>query len=872
MPKKYYSTASMSNIGGLVAGLIILFTAGVINAATLIYTYDNLYRLTKVDYGNGMAIEYTYDAAGNRLSHRVSHYNTVPASFTPAGNNVTVSPVNGTTLTFSEVLSSGDTTVSAGTTGPPPPGGFRVGNPPAYYDITTTAVYNPPVIVCITYDPQGFNSSDRLRLFHRENNVWLDVTTSNDTANHTICGQVNSLSPFAIFEPDTVPPIITASLSSPANAAGWHNADVTVSFTCLDMESGIASCPAPVTVSTEGTAQVVSGTAIDNAGNSASTSVIINLDKTPPLLTCPLDVEILAMELTGTPSGNIVIQSFLAGAVAADNLDVTVPVTHNAPDFFPMGNTTVTFTARDDADNQGACNAMVTVKNPPPVFDPVAAQMVNEGDTLVLTVSATDPNNDPLVFSAGALPAGAAFDSPSRTFSYTPGHDVSTPSADSFFDVFFSVSDGNSDVTMPVRITVHNINRQPVAHAGPDRNIQTGSLVTLDGSVSSDPDGELITFNWTQTYWPVGSVVHLSDTALPQPTFVPDVAGYYGYDLVVCDPTLCSGPDSVSIYATAPNVPPNANAGPDQNVLTGLPVLLNGGASSDPDNGPSPMSYLWSFMQVPAGSILQDADITGQSLPLASFMPDASGIYQLDLSVSDGADTSHDQTVITATVNVPPTANAGLDQVILLGQNVILDGLGSYDPDERPEPITYQWSFVSVPAGSGLTNAGLANTNASSASFTPDVTGSYVIQIAVSDGQATATDNMVVTAIQPNANSNGASSYFKESGYNAYATFDVKYQAGATTPSGNLTFSSSRYRRKIVSTGIDSLDISGITAVFSGPCTVNGYAGYYFTATVVDNATPGSDADTFSITVTGPNGFNYTASGTIISGDYMVSR
>lgn len=104
----------------------------------------------------------------------------------------------------------------------------------------------------------------------------------------------------------------------------------------------------------------------------------INLDKTPSALTCPLDMEILAMELTGTPSGNIAIQFFLAGAVATDNLDITVPVTHNAPDFFPMGNTVVTFTAMDDAGNQGVCHATITFKYPPPVFEPVAGQTVNE--------------------------------------------------------------------------------------------------------------------------------------------------------------------------------------------------------------------------------------------------------------------------------------------------------------------------------------------------------------------------------------------------------------------------------------------------------------------------------------------------------------
>jgi hypothetical protein len=81
---------------------------------------------------------------------------------------------------------------------------------------------------------------------------------------------------------DTVPPTITASASPPANAAGWNNTDVVVTFTCSDAGSGIAVCPAPVTVTAEGAGQVVTGTAQDRAGNHASASVTLKIDKTPP--------------------------------------------------------------------------------------------------------------------------------------------------------------------------------------------------------------------------------------------------------------------------------------------------------------------------------------------------------------------------------------------------------------------------------------------------------------------------------------------------------------------------------------------------------------------------------------------------------------
>ena len=97
MYRKYNSMASMSNIMRLAAGLIILFTVGIVHAATITYTYDYLNRLTKVDYGNGDTIEYTYDAAGNRLTLKASDTTPPDTSMTARPST----PANSTTATFS---------------------------------------------------------------------------------------------------------------------------------------------------------------------------------------------------------------------------------------------------------------------------------------------------------------------------------------------------------------------------------------------------------------------------------------------------------------------------------------------------------------------------------------------------------------------------------------------------------------------------------------------------------------------------------------------------------------------------------------------------------------------------------------------------
>jgi hypothetical protein len=84
---------------------------------------------------------------------------------------------------------------------------------------------------------------------------------------------------------DKTAPVINTSANPPANAAGWSNTDVTVTFLATDSLSGNSTCtPATVTVSTEGADQTVSATCRDQAGNSSSASYRINLDKTPPIV------------------------------------------------------------------------------------------------------------------------------------------------------------------------------------------------------------------------------------------------------------------------------------------------------------------------------------------------------------------------------------------------------------------------------------------------------------------------------------------------------------------------------------------------------------------------------------------------------------
>ena len=134
-------------------------------------------------------------------------YVSTPGS-TPPGSDVPVllpGPPE-VSLVFDQVDVGGITTVTITGPGPPPPGGLRLGNPPNYFDLETTASFTGAVEVCIDYSGISFGGpQSKLTLRHRVDNKWEDVTTSHDPDNMIICGSVTSFSFFAIFGAAVVP-------------------------------------------------------------------------------------------------------------------------------------------------------------------------------------------------------------------------------------------------------------------------------------------------------------------------------------------------------------------------------------------------------------------------------------------------------------------------------------------------------------------------------------------------------------------------------------------------------------------------------------------------------------------------------------------
>ena len=125
---------------------------------------------------------------------------------TPVGRSVPVQltdPNTGTApvaLTFSNVSRMGTTSLATTSAGPTPPSGFQLGDPPVFYEITTTAAFEGSVDLSFNYSGISVGDEADLKLFHFGQDGWEDVTTSVDTENDVIHGSVAALSTFAIFE------------------------------------------------------------------------------------------------------------------------------------------------------------------------------------------------------------------------------------------------------------------------------------------------------------------------------------------------------------------------------------------------------------------------------------------------------------------------------------------------------------------------------------------------------------------------------------------------------------------------------------------------------------------------------------------------
>lgn len=292
---------------------------------------------------------------------------------------------------------------------------------------------------------------------------------------------------------------------------------------------------------------------------------------------------------------------------------------------------------------------------------------------------------------------------------------LATPSfvADSegSYNISLTVNDGTSSSSADsVTVTASAI---PVANAGEDQQVTVDSPVMLDGSASADPEEDTLTYHWSITRQPIGSLSTFSDATIATPTFAPAIGGIYEISLTVNDGISDSVADQIIVTAeSASFCQSSAICGTNEFCLkpdfqckgTGIcsskPIICT--AHIDPVCGCDGVTYL----------NVCEAESAGVNFSRGGYC------------------------------NEPPQANAGIDQTATVGDTVTLDGTAS--SDDEGDPLTYQWTLY--PPNGSL--AMLSDATLSAPSFTADVSGVYSIILIVNDGTSNSNGDRIKVTVQ----------------------------------------------------------------------------------------------------------------------------
>jgi len=408
-----------------------------------------------------------------------------------------------------------------------------------------------------------------------------------------------------------------------------------------------------------------------------------------------------------------------------------------------------------------------------------------------------------------------------------------------------TVKDPNNETatdTVTVKVRGPVVTPSPTANAGQDQTVSSGVQVTLDGSASTPAtSGEILTYTWTQTS---GISVTLSSPAAAKSVFTaPQVSAGQEISLVfvlaVKDPNNKTATDTVTVKVkgVAVNHSPSASAGTAQTVYAGTKVTLSGSAS-DPD-ADEILTFVWE--QTLGTPVL----LSGPRDVRPTFIapdPGQSGESELTfmLTVTD-AGGLWDSDTVTVTVrrkpeNHPPLANAGPAQTVYEGDEVILDGSNSTDPDNGENSGIVSWAWQQTD-GTAVT---ISNAGEKQVRFTaPSVSASgesLSFELTVTDkGGLSATDTVTVNVLAKNVVSvNHPPIVSAGADQTVNAGDEVTLDGSASTdPEGAADIASYEWKQ-ILGKTVSLSNPGAVRPVFTAPATGNGGIALRFELTVTD--------------------------------------
>ena len=285
----------------------------------------------------------------------------------------------------------------------------------------------------------------------------------------------------------------------------------------------------------------------------------------------------------------------------------------------------------NDGDSGKSGDDINLPQDPIAVDDTVLILMDTSIDIEVL-LNDRDPNGDALIVNTVTLPTlGGVVINANGTITYTP-----TPGmiGTDEFDYTISDSDGNH-ATAHVTITIKATNTAPIANAGTPQTVHLNTSVTLNGSASTDADGDSLYYSWSVVNLPNGSnLTTIENNTSMVASFTPDVIGSYTFSLNVTD-GIAQDNNTTEILVTNNNLPTAVISKVINVAAFNTAVQLDASNSSDPEG--DTLTYRWTQ--------LSGTDVTGGVGYLTGVSPlfntpQVEGLLDFNLTVSDGTDTS----------------------------------------------------------------------------------------------------------------------------------------------------------------------------------------------------------------------------------------
>lgn len=537
--------------------------------------------------------------------------------------------------------------------------------------------FNPKAVVSLFYDettlPAGF---DENRLFLAKvlpNGQLLALTNiAVDTTINRVSGETSSLSDFVIVLP-TAPGLIQPPV---ADAGADHTATVDSTVTLNASSSSDADGDAltylwafvsrpngsSTTLSDDRALQptflidvageyVVQLIVNDGEFDSVTDTVTISTTNSAPIANAGPDQSALVGErVTFDASASFDIDGNTLSYLWTFT---TRPVGSNAtlsdaavlsPSFIidQPGTYITQLIVNDGVVNSTPDNIIVTTLNSVPTAVAGEDQAALVGDTITLNGSASnDVDGDALTY-AWAITTAPQGSATILTASNTITPELLIDQLGTYV-VQLVVNDGMLSST-PDSLIITTGNSAPIANAGLDQSISVGEIFFLDGSNSSDLDGDSLSYQWSFTSLPAGSSTTLSNASIATPSAAADAPGNYVAQLIVNDGTVDSAPDSIVLSTN--NSRPVADAGLDQNALPNETVILDGSASTDADV--DNLTYSWAVLSKPDSSL---STLTAPTSVNPTITTDLAGRYVLQLIVNDGL---LDSVTDTLTITVAP--------------------------------------------------------------------------------------------------------------------------------------------------------------------------------------------------------------------------